>query len=199
MRVRAISLLATAFLLAAPSIATAQENVPDELKELESKITNQLKTEDWDQESIRFIGALWDDYKQTWVANKQPMSTSASAATMPDVEAYDDYLGKYRRPGAPADVSFLEVEKLASGRYVVKLEDHVIPAIAVNKSLYFTTGDVVHDSQLPSLAEKDYAGLELILIRRINGQFVMADEGAMRGPRLDPALMERMKLEKVAP
>ncbi len=172
---------------------------PPELAELEAKISKSLKSDRRNDASAQYVRAIWDDYKQEYIANEKSMNFEGRSTTASDVESYDDYVGKYKLPGTPDERVEFEIEKLPSGRYVVHVEGHTIPAVALNKSIYFTTGDVVVDSTLPPLAGKGYATLEMLLVRRIQGQFYVADELTLLITPVGQEPPGRAKREKIGP
>lgn len=156
--------------------ALAAEN-SDPVEQLDVKITKSLQSSKWNTASTEYIQAIWSDFKLAHIANEQDLSrASGIAGKLPDVESYDQYIGKYRHPGFVERRGIIEVKKSDSGRFVVKLEGHVMPAVAANRCVYFTTGDVVY-SRLPELGSKPYAELEFFMIVRLDGDYVLMSPG----------------------
>lgn len=143
--------------------------------ELEEKISRQLKREKWSNASKAFIRALWNDYKAAHVEG-QNREVRSIYGKLPDVYEYHEYVGKYVRKVGPGDKVFLEVAKTSEGRFIVKVENHDIPAVAVNRSIAFTTGDVVY-SCLPQLGKKPYAALEMFMVVRLDGKYIFLSPG----------------------
>lgn len=52
----------------------------------------------------------------------------------------------------------------------MQLEGHTIPAVQRNKTVVFTTGDVVYSS-MPTLADKPYCTLEMYMVIQTGGKF----------------------------
>lgn len=138
----------------------------DPLTELESEITQSLSSERWDPAGKAFVRARWEDYRRAHLNPKSGDSTHSMFGKMPDVESYEDYVGAFARRAA-ARRPFVEVTR-SEGKFFVKLEGHTIPAVPHNKSIFFTTGDIVH-SRLPAFGEKPYCTLEMFLIMRSDG------------------------------
>jgi len=95
---------------------------------------------------------------------------------MPDVRDYHEYLGKYVSPKSARPSVSLEIAKTPEGCFIVKLEGHDFPAIAVNKSILFTTGDVIY-ARIPWFAKRPYARLEMYMIVRLDKKYYFISPG----------------------
>jgi len=169
--------LLVAIVLVACTPATAAEQVaPDPFKELDAKVAKALDRDKFSQASGDFVRALWDEYKAAWRKNEQKMDWRGAGgkAATPRIKSYRDYVGRYGRGGRPV----LEVVTDAAGRFLVKLEGHTIPAVAVNRSILFTSGDVVYAPTLPRLGPKPHAVLEFITLTRHQDRYVVTSPGA---------------------
>ncbi|MFW6162647.1 MAG: hypothetical protein ACODAJ_07735 [Planctomycetota bacterium] len=91
----------------------------------------------------------------------------------PQIQSYQDYVGSYGRGGRP----FLQVKTDAAGRFLVTLGGHTLPAVATNRSILFTTGDVVHAPRLPRLGPKAHAALEFFTLTRRKGRTLFTAPG----------------------
>ena len=141
----------------------------DPLAELDGKITKSLTSDKWNYASKTFVRVLWEDYRKAHLNAPMETSTGSISGKMPDVKQYEDYIGAFGR-GADADHPFLEIARDEAGRFGVKLEGHTIPAVQRNKTVVFTTGDVVYSS-MPTLSEKPYCTLEIYMVIRTGGKF----------------------------
>ena len=163
----------TTLLLAIPLIGLVTTALAadrqDPLAELDGKITKSLASDKWNDASKAFVRALWEDYRKAHLVPAKGKSTRSIFGKMPDVEQYEDYLGTFGR-GADSDRPYFEITKDESGGFNVKLEGHTIPAVQRNKTVVFTTGDVVYSS-MPTLSEKPYCTLEMYMVIRTEGKF----------------------------
>ena len=169
--------LLVAIVLAACTPATAAEAVgPDPFKELDAKVAKALERDKFSQASGDFVRALWGEYKAAWRKNEQKMDWRGTGgkAAPPQIESYQEYVGKYGRGGRPV----LEVVTDAAGRFLVKLEGHTIPAVAANRAILFTSGDVVYAPTLPRLGPKPHAVLEFFTLTRQQDRYVFTSPGA---------------------
>jgi hypothetical protein len=146
------------------------------LAELDGKITKSLASDKWDDASKAFVRALWKDYQKAHLVPAKDKSTRSIFGKMPDVKHYEDYLGAFGR-GADSDGPFLEIKKDESGGCIVKLEGHSIPAVQRNKTVVFTTGDVVYSS-MPTLSDKPYCTLEMYMVIRTGNKFFFGSPSA---------------------
>lgn len=137
--------------------------------ELDAEISKSLATDKWNYASKTFVRILWEDYRKTHLNPSKETSSRSVFGKMPDVERYNDYLGAFGR-GADATRAFLEITEDGNGRFHVKLEGHTIPAVQRNKTVVFTTGDVVYSS-MPRLSDKPYCTLEMYMVIRTGGKF----------------------------
>lgn len=164
-----ISQTVIALCLALPVFAAADENP---LSKLDSEIAASLASEKWDYASKAFVRVLWDDYRKAHLSPTGDRSARSVFGKMPEVEKYEEYIGIFGR-GADASRPFLEIVQDSTGRFHVKLEGHTFPSVMRNKSIVFTTGDVVY-SHMPQLASKPYCTLELFMVIRTGGSFFFA-------------------------
>jgi hypothetical protein len=160
------STLFTAALLTLFDSVIAAE--PDALEELDAKIQKNLDREQWHPASKAFVQSLWSDFKRTYEENKQ----SPDGRVRGDVKSYDEYLGKYGRGEAQQVRPMFEVIKTDQGRLVIKMGSHEAPAVASERTLVFTTGDVVY-ADFPRLSDKSYCTLEMYRLTRVNGEYMM--------------------------
>lgn len=177
---RALAFVVCAFAGCVAAALGAEREESPVLKELDAKIAKALAQEKFSQASRDFVKALWEEYKQDYVKNDRPMHWRGSGrgAKAPDMKSYDAYVGKYGRGKRP----FLVIAKDAQGRLLVKLEGHTIPALAWNRGILFTTGDVVY-SRVPNLGARRHACLEYFIITRVAGrQYVMKSPLSPRWP-----------------
>lgn len=160
--------------------AAGERTGPDPFKELDAKLAKSLERDKFSQASRDFVKVIWQEYKAAFQKNERPMNWHGFGrdATMPDIKSYDEYVGKYGRAGGAGARSLIEVTKDTAGRFFVELEGHTIPAIAVNRGILFTTGDVVHDSRLPRLGPKPHATLELYSLTRHKDRYLFTAPGA---------------------
>lgn len=164
-------------LLAAGTLTNAgAAREADPLKELDAKVAKALERETFSQASRDFVKALSDEYQAAWRRNEQTMDWhgSGAKATAPQIQSYQDYVGAYGRGGRP----FLQVTTDAAGRFLVTLEGHTIPAVAVNRAILLTTGDVVRAPTLPRLGPKPHATLEFFTLTRRQGRYLFTAPGA---------------------
>jgi len=148
----------------------------DPLAELDAKITKSLAGDKWNHASKVFVREMWKDYRKAYTLSATEESVRSIAGELPDVEQYEDYLGAFGRE-ADSNHPFLEITEDKAGRFHVKLEGHTIPAVLKNKTVVFTTGDVVY-SRKPRLAEKPYCTLELFMVIQTEGKFFIASPSA---------------------
>lgn len=158
----------------------------DPLTELDTKVTRQLGEEKWDNASKMFLLNLWEDYRKAFGNPTPPNRSRSIAGKSPRVKSYDEYLGAYKRD-RKSPAPFFEITKDDAGRFYVKLEKHVIPAVLRNQMVVFTTGDVVYSST-PQLGKKPYCTLEIFMIvRSKDGNFYFCSPRTTRdnwGPPL---------------
>jgi len=164
-------------LLVVLAALTAAAEPQDALKELEGKVAKSLARATFSDPSRRFVMALWEEYRQAFVSNKRPQAYRGQADVRPDVASYDDYLGRYAAKGRSSKQPAVEVITDGARRLVVKLEGHTIPAVAWNKCILFTTGDVVY-SRTPALGAKPHATLEYYVLRRVKGRYSLSSPDA---------------------
>jgi hypothetical protein len=145
------------------------------LSELDAKIAKGMSSDTWNEASKAFVGALWRDYRNAHLTVGQDKTTRDVFGKMPDVQNPDDYQGCYTR-GKNANRPFLSVSRAEGGRLFVDLEGHHIPAVYRNKSIIFTTGDLVY-SQIPMFGAKPYCTLEMFMVLRTEGKFYCASPG----------------------
>lgn len=170
----------------APKRPPASAKEPAPLGSLSRKIAKNLERGKWSAASKAFTAQLWQEYKQAWLRNRR--GTGFSGHWRPDIKSYDDYVAKYAMR-QPAKGPALEVFTDGNGRFIVKLEGHEIPAVAHNRSLLVTTGDVVR-SHLPAPGGKPHATLEYFLISRIKGEYYLSSPGAR-------SLSEMQKIQRL--
>ena len=143
----------------------------------DAKITHAFQQKDrFSKASETYVKAIWEDYKRAHKLNRQEMSARIIYGVMPDIKSYDQYVGKYRRRDDPKGRVFIEVVKTVGGRYAVKAGEHRILAVAANKCIIFTTGDVVY-SPFPQLGSAPYATLETVILVRSRGKTYMVGVG----------------------
>ena len=152
-------------------VARAEE-AESVFSELDRKITAQLDGEAWHYASKTFVRVFWEDYKKAHLDPGRDTSIQSVFGTKPEAESYDEYLGSFDH-GSDAEQAFLEVTKSRAGRFFVKLEGHSIPAVARNKCIVFTTGDVVY-SPMPPLGGKPYCAIEVYMLLLARGKFYLA-------------------------
>ena len=162
--------------LAGCAAAAAGERAgPDPFKELDAKLAGSLERDKFSQASRDFVQALWGEYKTAWRKNEQKMDwRGAGGKAAPRIRSYQEYVGKYSRGARP----ILEVATDPAGRFLAKLEGHTIPAIATNRSILFTSGDVVYAPTLPRLGPKPHAVLEFFTLTRQQDRYVFTSPGA---------------------
>ena len=175
MKTRYIALAIHLALLASHALVS-QPADQARLDELDKKIARKLNEENWHEASKAYIRAIWNDFKAAYIENKPERRVSSIFSRMPDVRNYDEYLGKYVSPEGARSARSLEITKSPEGRFIVKLEGHDIPAVCVNGSILFTTGDVVY-SYIPEFAEKPYAQLEFFIIVRLDKKYYFISPG----------------------
>ena len=176
MRFSGVVFLTIALGAFAAMAAEAQEAQPGVLDELDAKINQQLDREKWSDASRQFVKTLWQEYRDAFITNEPNLNYYGRGDAVPDVKAYDEYVGEYLAAERPSGVAFLEVLTDEKGRLLVKLEGHTIPAVPWNKSVLFTTGDVVYSST-PNLGSSPHASLEYLTIVRIKGEFFFSAPG----------------------
>lgn len=146
------------------------------LAELDAKIRKGLAKDKWNETSRTNARKLWEEYCAAYIDPlKQPV-TRSTFGKIADVKEYDDYLGTYGREPRP-DLPFIKVTKDEAGRFHVELEGHTIPAVLSNKTVVFTTGDIVYAPQ-PSLSDKPSCTLEMMMLIRTDGQFFLGSPSA---------------------
>jgi hypothetical protein len=165
----------TSVILCLATSAFAVETDPG-LSELDAKISASLARDIWDEAAKTFVRAIWKDYRDAHQSAVEDKSTHSIAGKLPEVQKYDDYLGTFSMD-SDASRKSLEIMSDKAGRFYVKLEGHTIPAVLRNKTVVFTTGDVV-DSCVPQLAEKRYCNLEFFVVIRTEGKLFLANPNA---------------------
>jgi hypothetical protein len=80
-------------------------------------------------------------------------------------------VGVFKRDKKKTAKAFLEIKKSDKGTFFVELAGYSYPAIAINKSIVFTTGKITTSSTLPRLAQKPYCMLMFFSIARIDGKY----------------------------
>jgi len=168
-----ISHMLLVLLLAVPAFAADGD---DALSELDAKISKGLANEKWHPASKTFVRVLWEDYRKAHISRTEDRSTRSISGKRPEVEQYGEYLGAFGR-GVDASRPVIEIVNDDAGRYYVKLEGHTIPSVTRNKTILFTTGDVVH-ANIVQLADKPYCTLEMYLVIRTGGKFFLAAPSA---------------------
>jgi hypothetical protein len=158
------SLLTVAIAVLIGSAAAAE---PDAVEKLDAKIQKNLERDQWHPASKTFVQALWNDFKRNYEENKQSRDGRGGS----DVKSYGEYLGKYVRADGQQDRPLFEITKTEQGRFVIKIENHETPAVASERNLVFTTGDVVY-SDLPRLSDKSYCTLEMYRLTRVKGEYL---------------------------
>jgi hypothetical protein len=176
MRLAVFVFLTIAFAWSAATAAKAQEAQPKVLDELDAKINRQLAQEKWSDASRQLVKTLWQEYRDAFTKNEPNLDYHGRGDAVPDVKACDEYVGEYLAAERPSGGTFLEVATDEKGRLLVKLEGHTIPAVAWNKGVLFTTGDVVYSST-PNLGSSPHATLEYLTIVRIKGEFSFCAPG----------------------
>jgi hypothetical protein len=180
-----------------PGKAPETRKVPPEppvLKALDEKIAKNLKRGKWSRPSAALVEELWKEYKRAWMANRRPSGGGGSPKMQADVKHYAEYVGSYFKSAEREGAVLVEVFTDPEGRFVVKIEGHEIPAVAHNKTILFTTGDVVH-SRLPALGARPHATLEYLIVTRVGGQYYLAAHDARTtagATKLHPAAAETM-------
>jgi hypothetical protein len=187
---RALSIAAFAL----GSFASAGEQAaPDPFQELDATIAKSLERDKFSQASRDFLKVLWQEYKEAFQKNERRMDWHGGGekAGAPDIKTYAEYVGRYARADREPAAPFIEVTTDAGGRFRVKLEGHTIPAVAWNRGILFTTGNIVY-SDLPDLGSKPHATMEMVVITLYEGQFVLASpqtpawRGGRRLKKLEP-------------
>jgi len=155
--------------------AVADEPGTSEIEKLAIKINGSVDRGKWSLPSREFVKSLWAEYKQAHLKNEQKLNYHGTGKVMPKIRAYKEYVGRYEMQGERRG-AFLEVFADKQGRYFVKLEGHVIPAVAWNKMILFTTSDVVY-SKVPDLGAKPHATLEFFVVAQVPEGFVFSAPG----------------------
>lgn len=150
-------------------------NDRDALSELDAKIAKGLSSDQWSDASKAFAGALWRDYKNAYMNAPQDDTTKSIFGRMPDVQNPDEYPGTYVR-GKNGNRVFMSIGKAEDGRFFVDIERHRIPAVYRNRSIIFTTGDIVY-SRIPMFGAKPYCTLEMFMVLRVKGKTYFASPG----------------------
>ena len=144
----------------------AADDDSDPVQRIEAKIRHNISKDNWNAGSRVFLNALWQDYKNAHLkGDKRRDGRYSMHGRLPVVQDYDMYVGQYLRSGRP----YMEIAK-TNGRYFIVVDNKKLPAVPENGGIVFTTGDVVY-SELPRLARKPYATLELYRIVLIDGQY----------------------------
>lgn len=175
--------LSTAIILMACVALAADEQKP--LGELDAKIMRNLASGKWSPASVAYVKEVWADYTNAHVSAVQRSTARSVSGKMPDAKEPDIYLGTYE--GIPSDVPpdfsrpsprapSLTIAKTSDGRLFVEIEGHRIPAVYSNRTILFTTGDVVH-SDLPPLDKQPYCKLEMFTVLRTGGKFYFTAPG----------------------
>jgi hypothetical protein len=154
--------------------AHAEDTADAEFAKIDKKVNTNIDRKDWSPASREFVKALWAEYRQAHLKNEQKMSYSGRGKLMPTIQSYNQYLGRYTMKGERG--AFLEVINDEQGRYFVQLEGHRIPAVAWNKMILFTTGDVVN-SKLPDLGSNVHATLEFFVLARSSDDYFFSAPG----------------------
>lgn len=139
------------------------------LSKLDEKIHRNLANEKWSPASKTFVGVLWEDFRNAYQHPAEETGTRSIFGKMPEIADYEDYLGAFGR-GQDSKKPFIAIVKDEGGKFQIKLEGHTVPAVQKNKTVVFTTGDVIH-SAIPTFSEKPYCTLEMYFIVRTEGQF----------------------------
>jgi len=135
----------------------------DSFAELDGKISKSLSRD------------KWDDYKKSHLNPEDDKGGHSISGKMSSAENYDEYIGKFAR--GEVESEFIEITKSKEGRYFVGLEGHTIPAVANNKCIFFTTGDVVY-SALPRLGNKPYCDLEMGMVILVKDTYYFGSPGS---------------------
>jgi hypothetical protein len=151
---------------------------------LDTKLNKQWDSGKWSDASVGMMKAIWNGIK---AKNEKGQAAKEAAQVgslgIPNPDDLGVYVGQFGLKNAPQR-ELLEVTQ-ADGKFSVKLQGHTIPAIIWNKSILFTTGDVVQ-SPTPALGGKPHGALELMAISSINGKYYFVSFASL-GPVVELA------------
>ena len=159
-----------AIVLGASLARAADPPGDDPLNSLDRKINANLQSDNWAEASVVFVRALWRDYRNAHTKNQPGKRVYGIDGKLPEITDYDEYVGEYNRTDGGKSQKSLSIEKDDQGRFFARLGRHLIPAVATNKCIVFTTGDVVY-SRLPRFAAKRYATLEMYVLGKFDGEY----------------------------
>ncbi len=144
----------------------------DPLLELRDRINAQLADEKWNEAGKAFVLALVQDYCSAHLSSDASGTAVCGTSRSPDVASLDEYIGSYSLPWGSRNRS-LQVTKSEAGRFVVDLDGRRLPAVARNRSIVFTTGEVVC-SDVATVGAKPYCTLEMLTLLRTGGRLYLA-------------------------
>jgi hypothetical protein len=154
------------------SAAVLAAGPADPLLELQDRIAAQLADEKWNEAGKAFVRALVQDYSSAHLSSDANGVAACSLSRSPDVASLDEYVGSYSLAWGSQNRS-LRVTKSEVGRFFVDLDGRHIPAVARNRTIVFTTGDVVC-SDVATVGAKPYCTLEMFTVLRTGGRFYLA-------------------------
>lgn len=157
-------------LICTTSLLAAEVDNTDMFRRLNKKIIRQLKRDRWNYASMTFVRVLWDDYKTAHESTQPELSATRIHGKVPDIQDYAQYVGLFKRDQEKTAKPFLKIKKSENGRFFVELARNTYPAVAVNKSIMFTTGKVTRSS-LPRFAVWPYCTLQIFTIARVDGKY----------------------------
>jgi hypothetical protein len=157
-------------LILTTNLLAAEVDNTDTFSKLNKKIIRQLKRDRWDYASRTFVRLLWDDYKRAHENTQPELSATSIHGKLPDIQEYAQYVGLFKRDQKKTTKAFCKIKKSEKGRFFVELTRNSYPAVAINKSIIFTTGKIMQSS-LPRLTAKPYCTLRIFTIARIDGKY----------------------------
>ena len=157
-------------LLLTANLFAAEGDTTDTFSKLNNKIIRQLKSDRWDYTTKMFVRVLWDDFKRAHENTQPELSATRIHGKLPDIQDYAQYVGVFKRDQKKTAKVFCRIRKSEKGRFFVEIAKYRYPAVAINKSIIFTTGKIVRSS-LPQLTEKPYCTLAIFTIARIDGKY----------------------------
>jgi hypothetical protein len=172
------SFVMSATLLIASGLSAAPDraSTTDPVESLEAKIEAGLKGTKWSPQTTALVRQLWTEYKR---AHNDGATIYASYSAAPgqerDADDYDGYVGAYQMSvDGPA---VMEVTKNERGRFFVKMDSHVIPAVPAAQAILITTGDVIQAPSLPHFVRPKHASLEYFEIVQVDGEIYFSSPG----------------------
>jgi len=152
----------------------ATQPAPLTIESLEAKLAKAWDSKRWSDESVALMKAVWADFKENQKADGGGSTSKVGNVGTPNPADIESYLGAFgAKEGAGA--ALLEVSKNAGG-FAVKVQGQTVPAVVWNKSILFTTGDVV-ESSTPSFGGKRHGAMEMFLVTSVNGKFYFLSLG----------------------